>query len=214
MEDIMKENISVSTGSVKSDHKMTAKKTLLKDLFFTVDTIKSDLTKCGMRLQEALKYFSIPLFTYTQDRFKITYGVASGIIEKDVFCDEVLIKTEKNLFFKKGEKILIYDLDAKRYEINQIKDVNGSKVFLKNGLKNNYKLGSTAIIIRDSELKFFKDQNILKRKSGNGCFKTLVKNVTDFYVSFFPEANSVLYRIEINNKEQVRGYILLTNMVD
>jgi len=27
----------------------------------------------------------------------------------------------------------------------------------------------------------------------------------DFYVTFFPDANSVLYRIEVNKKKQVRA---------
>jgi hypothetical protein len=37
----------------------------------------------------------------------------------------------------------------------------------------------------------------------------LLQEVTDFQVTFFPEANSILYRIEINGKEQIRGYIFL-----
>ena len=32
-------------------------------------------------------------------------------------------------------------------------------------------------------------------------------------MTFFPDANSVLYRIEVNKKEQVRGYIFLLNLV-
>ena len=36
--------------------------------------------------------------------------------------------------------------------------------------------------------------------------------VTDFSVTYFPESNSVLYRIELDGKEQIRGYIFLMNM--
>jgi hypothetical protein len=59
----------------------------------------------------------------------------------------------------------------------------------------------------------YDQQNTLKRKTDGGYFQPLIENVTEFYVNFFPEAYSVLYRIEVNKKEQIRGYVFLTNMV-
>lgn len=41
--------------------------------------------------------------------------------------------------------------------------------------------------------------------------KMLIDHVTNFYVTYFPDANSVLYRIELDYKEQVRGYVFLLN---
>jgi hypothetical protein len=40
----------------------------------------------------------------------------------------------------------------------------------------------------------------------------VLDDVTDFRVSFFPDANSVLYRIEMQKKDQIRGYIFLHNL--
>ena len=45
----------------------------------------------------------------------------------------------------------------------------------------------------------------------NGKRKKLIDHVTDFYVTYFPDANSVLYRIELDRKEHIRGYIFLLN---
>lgn len=202
------------TEGVSVSNKIITKQQVLESLFFTVDTIKSDLTKCGMRLQEAKKYFNLPLFKHTGNSFKTTYGVASESVTDDIFCGESSVKTGKNVFFKTGAKILIYNLDDQAYEMNQIKKVTGNSVILKNDLKNDYLKGSTVIILKECEFKLYKNQKILKRKSGRGYFQPLIEKVTDFYITYFPDANSVLYRIEINNKEQVRGYIFLTNMVE
>jgi len=48
----------------------------LEAIFHTVDTIKSDLNKCGMRLQEARQFCGISPFTSTSSSFTCTYGIA------------------------------------------------------------------------------------------------------------------------------------------
>ena len=202
------------TEGISVSNKVISKQQMLESLFFTVDTIKNDLTKCGMRLQEAKRYFNLPLFKHTGNSFKTTYGVASESITEDAFCGESSVKTDKNIFFKTGAKILFYNLDEQKYEMNQIKKVNGNSVSLKKKLKSDYLQGSTAVILKECEFKLYKNQKILKRKTGKGYFQPLIESVTDFYITYFPDANSVLYRIEVNNKEQVRGYIFLTNMVE
>ncbi len=52
----------------------------------------------------------------------------------------------------------------------------------------------------------------LSRKNGSKRLKVILKNVTDFYISYFTSSNSLLYRIELNHKEQIRGYIFLSNL--
>ena len=37
----------------------------------------------------------------------------------------------------------------------------------------------------------------------------LLDGVTDFFVAYFPESPSILYRIELKNKSQVRGYLMI-----
>ena len=62
--------------------------------------------------------------------------------------------------------------------------------------------------------RYFPDQRTLKRKADGGDFQPLLEEVSDFYVTYFPDANSVLYRIVVNKKEQIRGYIFLLNLVN
>jgi hypothetical protein len=54
----------------------------------------------------------------------------------------------------------------------------------------------------------------LERQVNMGRISTLLGEVSDFYVTYFPDANSVLYRIEVNKKEQIRGYIFLLNLAN
>lgn len=52
-----------------------------------------------------------------------------------------------------------------------------------------------------------------KKKVLKGGRKHILHNVTDVFFSHFPDSNSLLYRLEVRNREQVRGYIFLTSMV-
>ena len=65
--------ISNISEGITVSRKVTTRHQLLESLFFTVDTIKNDLTKCGMRLQEAASMFNLKLFTHTQSGFKVIY---------------------------------------------------------------------------------------------------------------------------------------------
>ena len=65
----------------------------------------------------------------------------------------------------------------------------------------------------------FKPENSKKRITAkwifeNGSLKRNSKEIIsakDLYFSFFPESNSVLYRLEVE-KNQIRGYIFLTSL--
>ncbi|UCH94005.1 MAG: hypothetical protein JSV88_27575 [Candidatus Aminicenantes bacterium] len=72
---------------------------------------------------------------------------------------------------------------------------------------------SMIIVLKEVEYKYYPDQEALKRKVNKGGFLLFFEEVTDFFVKYFPESCSVLYRIELNRKEQIRGYIFLPNMV-
>jgi hypothetical protein len=63
---------------------------------------------------------------------------------------------------------------------------------------------------------FDKQRRQLKRSSQGVPRSTIVMlcDVTDFYITFFPEVPSVFYRIEINGKEQIRGYIFLNSFAN
>ncbi len=206
--------ISNVTESTKYAKKITNNQQLLESIFHAVDTIRLDLTKCGMRLQEAGKHFNIPLFENTNDSFKLLYGLQSEVLLDNAFKGEKVVIINKNDFFKKSKKVLIYNTDHDQHEFNEIAGTNGDELILAYNLQNDYSKNSNIVAIKEVEYKLYAKENVLKRKLNGGYFQPLTENVTDFYVHFFPEVNSVLYRIEVNKREQVRGYIFLTNMVE
>lgn len=61
--------------------------------------------------------------------------------------------------------------------------------------------------------KYLPASHELQRRKNSGKYKTILTEVSDFYTTYFPDAQSVLYRIEINSKEQIRGYIFLQNLL-
>jgi len=104
--------MTVIIASTLTINKITNSQERLEATFRTVDTIKSDLNKCGMRLQEARQLCAVNPFFSAAGSFTCTYGLAD---------------------------------------------------------------------------------------------EQLLEEVSDFYVTYFPDANSVLYRIEVNSREQIRG---------
>ena len=123
------------------------------------------------------------------------------------------VSVGRNEYLKKKRRILIYHLDGSVYEYNEIAAVTKSGIETAHPLQNDYPSQSVIIPIKRIEYKLYGDQRSLKRKVDRGHFQPLIDGVTDFYIDFFPESNSVLYRLEVNGKEQIRGYIFLINMV-
>jgi hypothetical protein len=202
---------AVETGRVAK--KITGNQERLEAIFHTVDTIKSDLNKCGMRLQEAGKYFNVPGFESSPGQFKVTYGLADEALLENALAGQQTLKIAKNEFFKKDRAVLIYCLEQPAWEFNEIDGFSGGVLVLKSPLQNDFARNSQVLVLKRVEYKFYPAQRALKRKTDKGNFQPLLEEVSDFYVTFFPDANSVLYRIEVNKKEQVRGYIFLLNMV-
>jgi hypothetical protein len=192
---------------------MTSNQERLEAIFHTVDTIKSDLNKCGMRLQEAGKFFNIPSFESTQGNFRVTYGLADEELLEDAKQGQQTLKIGQNDFFKKDKVILIYSLLRQVWEFNEIRNFSDGALVLKNPLQNDFPGNSPVLVLKKVEYRFYPAQRILKRKTDKGNFQPLLEEVSDFYVTFFPDANSVLYRIEVNKQEQIRGYIFLLNLV-
>lgn len=185
----------------------------MEGIFHTVDTIRSDLNRCGMKLQEASSLFGFPIFEYTSQSFKVLYGLGEEDIKTDSWKGDRHIYTDRNEFLSKGRAILIYDIAKLNYEFNAIKEINGERLILEDELLHDYTGKTTVIALKEVEYRIYSKQKALKRKVNQGYFQPLLEDVTDFYVKFFPESQSVLYRIEIDKKEQIRGYIFLTNMV-
>ena len=192
--------------------KVTNSQERLEAIFHTVDTIKSDLNKCGMRLQEARQLCAITPFTSAAGSFTCTYGLADEPLLENAVKGQQSLKIAANEFFKKDKAILIYDLTSQAWEMNEIKSRLAGALVLKNPLQNDYPINSMVVALKKVEYKFYPAQRVLKRKADKGNFQPLLEEVSDFYVTYFPDANSVLYRIEVNKKEQIRGYIFLLNL--
>jgi len=192
--------------------KATGSQERLEGIFHTVDCIKSDLSKCGMRLQEAAKTCGLVPFIHASDGFALNYGLASEALLAGALAGDSFIAVAGNDFFKKNKPLLVYDPDSGLMELNEIRDAQGDSVTLRQRLKNNYRANSQAVACKRVEYKYFPRQRALKRKVDGGTFQPLLDEVTDFFVSFFAESKSVLYRLEINRREQVRGYIFLLNL--
>ena len=206
--------ISGITEGISVSRKITSRQQELESLFFTVDTIKNDLTKCGMRLQEASRLFNFRSFTNTSSGFRVIYGLASDTLTANSYKGDDAVEVSTDGLSEKGRKVIIYDTAAGEYEVAKIKKCEGTVLTLDSPLKKDHRMHSTLIPLRETEIKLYKKQKMIKRKSDNGYFQPMIEGVTDFYISFFDDSNSLLYRLEINNREQVRGYIFLTNRSD
>jgi hypothetical protein len=193
--------------------RITGNQERLEAIFHTVDTIKLDLNKCGMRLQEAVRLFGIPGFAGGPDGFKVLYGLADEALLEQALSGQRTLKTEANDFFKKDRAILVYDPQQSAWEFHEIQDRMGGVLALKDPLGHDFPRNCPVLALKKVEYRYFAAQRMLKRKTDQGNFQPLLEDVTDFYVTHFPDANSVLYRIEVNKKEQIRGYIFLLNLV-
>lgn len=200
--------------SARHSKKIITNQQRMEAIFYTMDMIRLDLTKCGMRLQEASKFFSFPLFENSDCSFKVIYGIEKEALLADSTSGENTITINRNEFFQKRKKIVIYDQEKEVYETNEITGINDNQFTLLNALRNDYPKHSTAVVLNEVEYKLYSHQNALKRKVNRGYFQPLMEDVSNFQVTFYPESWSVLYMIEINRKEQIRGYIFMTHMME
>lgn len=209
--------ISSVTDSTDSGKKIQENQAVLESIFNTVDALKTDLTKCGMRLQEAKKYFDFPIFTNSNIELKTLSGITNIYLKEETPTGTNELCLEKNEYLKKKRKLLIYNTENNTYEFNTIDDIeyDEDKVYISlvKETKNFYEKNSVIILLKSVSFKYYAKEKTLKRKIDNGYFQPMIDNVTDFYLKYFPDSYSLLYRIEVGNKEQIRGYIFLTNMV-
>ena len=205
--------IAHSAESTRTARRIAGNQERLEAIFHTVDTLKSDLNKCGMRLQEARPFCGIVPFASAAGTFTCRYGLADEQLLENALRGQQTLRVPPNDYFKKDRALLIYDLSAQAWELNEIEYRLDGVLVLRNPLKSDFALHSTVVALKEVEYRYYPAQRALKRKADQGNFQPLLEEVTDFYVTFFPDANSVLYRIEVNRKEQVRGYIFLLNMV-
>jgi len=204
--------MTVIIAAATPTKKVTNSQERLENIFHCVDSIKSDLNKCGMRLKEAGQLGAITPFASAASSFTCTYGLADELLLENAVKGHQSLKIAVNEFFKPGRDILIYDLASQAWETNEIESQLDGTLVMKNPLQHDYLINSMVVALKKVKYKFYPAQRVLKRKTDKGNFLPLLEEVTDFYVTYFSDAHSVLYRIEVNNKEQIRGYIFLLNL--
>ncbi len=209
--------ITSVTDSASYSKKITENQVVLESIFHTVDSLKADLTKCGMRLQEAGKLFEFPVFVNSDIGFDALMGMSTIYLKNAVDIGTDYLEVDNDEYLKKKRKILIYDVEQCTFEFNEIKTIEKSggeySIILSENTKHNYPGNSIIIILKTVSFKYYAKEKVLKRKIDQGYFQPMIENATDFYIKYFPESNSLLYRIEVGHKEQIRGYIFLSNMV-
>jgi hypothetical protein len=203
--------IAHSAEAAKVGKRIAGGQERLEAVFHAVDTIKSDLNKCGMRLQEAGEFCGIAPFASSQGSFACVWGLADDFLQENALKGQKSLRFAGDDFFKKDREILVYDAGRRTWEVNEIEYRLDGVLLLKNALASDFASGSVVVALKRVEYKYYPAQRTLKRKADRGNFQPLLEDVSDFYVTFFPDANSVLYRIEIDKKEQVRGYVFLLN---
>lgn len=200
--------------SLRVSRKVIDNQRKMEMIFHTMEMIRSDLTKCGMRLREPARIFGLSFFGSSSSSFSVTYGISSETLLENSSCGDQNIAINRSDFFQKGKAIVIYNPEGQAYEFNEIISRSGNQVKLKNLLMHDYPQYSPVVALKEVEYKLYPKECVLKRKVNQGYFQPLIEDVTDFYVQFYPEANSVFYRIEVSEKEQLRGYIFLAEMVN
>jgi len=205
--------VTHSTHTVRVSKKIISHNEKLESLFHTMEMLRSDLTKCGMRLHVPSQIFGIPLFVNAESSFRVTYGIACETLLVPAQTGAYVISVNRNDSLQGGKSIIIYNPENQVYEFNSITGRNGEVLKLKDELLNDYPQHSPVVALKEVEYKLYHSQFMLKRKVNKGTFQPLIEDVTAFDVHFYPEANSVYYRLEINRKEQLRGYIFLSNML-
>ncbi len=201
------------SDSVVYAGRITSNQKRLEDIFHTVDAIRSDLTKCGMRIQEVSSEVGFPMMMNTSSSMKVIYGVCNEQLLENGVQGETEIHIHRNGFFSSRKKILIYEPESNRYEFNEITATKGDRLTLAHQLKAEYPKNTLVVALKEVEYKLYLNQQALKRKVNRGYFQPMIENVTDFYVQYFPETASIYYRLEIGRKEQIRGYVFLINTV-
>jgi hypothetical protein len=207
--------MTVIIATNNTTKKVTSSQERLEAIFNSVDSIKADLNKCGMRLQEAKGKFNIPCFVNSKDSFEATYGLADLMTSSEGIKGrtEIDIPAEESHHFAKNQRILLYNAEQGRSEINSTIRCENGTLYLQNELANYYACNSIIIILRTAKYFYDSKRLSLKRRVDGGKYAELMGGVSDFYVAHFPDANSVLYRIEVEKKEQIRGYIFMLNNV-
>ncbi len=187
---------------------------VMQTLFFAMDAIRWNLKNCGEGLTKPFNCFDLTAFEYSDQEMKLTRGLRPNVLTEDATQNSKVLqlfgKLDSNEY-REGMDIFIYDIEGRKkvYEFNTIKALDNRSIILSKKLKNDFSQGADVIPLKVVQFKFYEKERLLKMRTGKQPWRVLAESATDFHITFFSEEKSVLYRIEIRNKEQLRGYVFL-----
>ena len=171
--------LSIAINSVSESSAVTKKLTTnqqkLEAIFFAVDMIKSDLTRCGMRLQEVQKVSDTGWFQRTTRGFTVVYGIFGDTAASELFTGDSNISINRSGFFKKNKEIVLFNLEHESFESNCIKDAKKDYLTLLSPVKNDYYHPFMVVVLKRVEYKFDPKKKILSRKVDRGHFQPLLR---------------------------------------
>ncbi len=209
--------ISCAGDSVRLSRRFGDEQEQLEAVFHTVDTLRSDFERCGMRLQEPFA-LGFPVVACEADHTRCTLfsGEQDASVVLPALAGErtLLLTAEKKM--AAGDQVLLYEPFSRLCEEHRLAQVTRDEgrfgVTLSDPTSQPVPGQSTLVALNRVEYRWFAADRILKRKTGRGTFQPLLTGVHDFFVAYFPESRSILYRIELPRKQQIRGYLFLANV--
>ncbi len=195
--------------SSKNFKKESQRQEKLEALFFTIDLIKFDVQNCGSFLQDLEHKLSL-IETDQKSYLKLLMGTKLSQLKESAAAGTKSLLLEANHNLKKGDQIFIFD--NQRFFSRQIAKVNRAEIILDQTLTENLPPQSYVVATKAVEYRFYKKEKILKRRVNNGIFQPVLENITDFFCSHLKNSNAILYRLEINGKQQVRNFLFLPNL--
>ncbi len=210
---LMFAGINTIMGTAESCEKIGRKQDEQEEIFHVVDLLRKDLATCGMRLSLSDKLLNLNLLTTDKQEIKITYGISDSILMQEGIKGSEAIEVKDSKGIKKDKQIIIQNFFSNTAQKINVLRRDKNTLILEEPLQYNFSTGSSVILIKEISYKWFKDKKILKRKVDKGYFQPLMEGVSDFTYKYFADNQSLVYKMEINKKAQVRGYIFLNNMV-
>jgi len=209
--------ISSVTHSVRISRHFGEDQQRLEAIFHAIDTLRADIENCGMRLQEPLA-LDFPVVTCADDhtRCSLLVGRDDAIVVAPVAPGTSDVRITPMAELAARDSVLIFEPFSRLCVPGQLTQVatvgEETHLTLTEPLLEPIPAAATLVALRRVEYRWFAGERVLKRKADRGTFQPLLEGVTDFFFTFFPEDRTVLYRIEVDRREQLRGYLFLTNV--
>ncbi|HNX97025.1 MAG TPA: prepilin-type N-terminal cleavage/methylation domain-containing protein [Candidatus Aminicenantes bacterium] len=189
----------------------------LEAIFLAIDTLRADIENCGMRLQEPFA-LGFPIVTCAEDNTQCSLltGRDDAFVIVPAATGASMVRVTPLTGVAAKDSVLIFEPFSRLCVANRLTQVavagEETHLSLADPLLQPIPAAATLVALRRVEYRWFAGERVLKRKADRGTFQPLLEGVTDFFFAYFPEDHTVLYRIEVDRREQLRGFLFLSNV--